>query len=37
VSHTAIREWARKTLEAAGYDSQAMLPEWEIFWRRKGV
>jgi hypothetical protein len=37
VSHTAIREWARKTLEAAGYDSQAMLLEWEIFWRRKGV
>lgn len=37
VSHAAIREWARKTLEAAGYDSQAMLPEWEIFWRRKGV
>jgi hypothetical protein len=32
-----IREWARKTLEAAGYDSQAMLLEWEIFWRRKGV
>jgi hypothetical protein len=37
VSQPAIREWARKTLEAAGYDSQAMLLEWEIFWRRKGV
>ena len=37
VSHAAIREWARKTLEVAGYDSQAMLLEWEIFWRRKGV
>ena len=37
LSHAAIREWARRTLEAAGYDSQAMLLEWEIFWRRKGV
>jgi hypothetical protein len=37
VSRAAIREWARRTLEAAGYDSQTMLLEWEIFWRRKGV
>jgi hypothetical protein len=37
VSHPAIREWARKTLEAGGYDPQVMLVEWEIFWRRKGV
>jgi hypothetical protein len=37
VSHPAIRDWARKTLEAAGYDSSTMLLEWEIFWRRKGL
>jgi len=31
-----VREWAVKTLELAGYDSQKMIFEWEIFWRRKG-
>ncbi|HEY7316498.1 MAG TPA: hypothetical protein VIE89_02920 [Candidatus Binatia bacterium] len=36
VSHPAIRDWARKTLDSAGYDSRVMLLEWEIFWRRKG-
>lgn len=30
-----LREWARYTLEAGGYDSAVMLPEWEIFWSRK--
>jgi hypothetical protein len=35
--HPAVREWARRTLELAGYDAGAMLPEWEIFWRRKGL
>jgi hypothetical protein len=33
----SIRDWARKTLEAAGYDSSTMLLEWEMFWRRKAV
>jgi hypothetical protein len=37
VSHSAIRAWARKTLETAGYDPRTMLLEWEIFWRRKGL
>jgi hypothetical protein len=37
VSDPVVREWARQTLEAAGYDPRAMLLEWEIFWRRKGV
>jgi hypothetical protein len=37
VSHPAIRDWARKTLETAGYDPRLMLVEWEIFWRRKGL
>lgn len=32
-----VREWAKKTLELAGYDSDKMLNEWEIFWRRKGL
>lgn len=37
VSHPAIRDWAWKTLETAGYDPRTMLLEWEIFWRRKGL
>jgi hypothetical protein len=37
LSHPKIRRWALETLESAGYDSKAMLLEWEIFWRRKGV
>jgi hypothetical protein len=36
-SHPSIRDWARKTLETAGYDPRTMLLEWEIFWRRKGL
>jgi hypothetical protein len=34
---SSVREWARQTLDEAGYDSRTMLREWEIFWRRKGV
>ena len=30
-----LRNWARHTLEFAGYDSAVMLSEWEIFWGRK--
>jgi hypothetical protein len=37
VSHPPIRDWACKTLEAAGYDPRTMPLEWEIFWRRKGL
>jgi hypothetical protein len=37
VSDPSVREWARQTLDDAGYDSRTMLREWEIFWRRKGV
>jgi hypothetical protein len=37
VSHPSIRDWAKKTLEIAGYDPHTMLLEWEIFWRRKGL
>lgn len=37
LSHPAVRGWVLKTLEAAGYEPRAMLLEWEIFWRRKGV
>jgi hypothetical protein len=33
----AVREWARRTLETAGYDPDTMLLEWKIFWRRKGL
>ena len=32
-----IREWAKKTLDHAGYDSEKMIQEWEVFWRRKGA
>jgi hypothetical protein len=31
-----LREWARRTLTLAGYDSDNFLTEWEIYWRRKG-
>ncbi|NOT61823.1 MAG: hypothetical protein HOP19_16540 [Acidobacteria bacterium] len=34
--HPRVRDWAQQTLAQAGYDANAMLPEWEIFWRRKG-
>jgi hypothetical protein len=37
VSHPGVREWAQQTLELAGYNPHAMLLEWEIFWRRKGL
>jgi hypothetical protein len=37
LSHPWVREWAQKTLELAGYNPHAMLLEWEIFWRRKGL
>jgi hypothetical protein len=37
LDRAAVREWARRTLEFAGYDPGVMLAEWEIFWRRKGV
>ncbi len=37
VSERSVRDWARQTLDAAGYDSRSMLREWEIFWRRKGI
>ena len=37
VGDSRIRAWARRTLEAAGYDVATMLVEWEIYWRRKGV
>jgi hypothetical protein len=37
LAHPFIREWLRKTLESAGYDSEKMASEWEIFWRRKGL
>jgi hypothetical protein len=36
-SDPAVRDWARRTLDAAGYDAAAMILEWEIYWRRKGV
>jgi len=37
ISGAAVRDWARQTLERAGYDARVMLAEWEIFWRRKGL
>jgi hypothetical protein len=32
-----LRDWAARALAAAGYDVRAMLPEWELYWRRKGL
>jgi hypothetical protein len=37
VSDPSVQEWARKTLEKAGYDSATMLIEWQVYWRRKGL
>lgn len=37
LSHRSVRQWARTTLELAGYDASRMLLEWEVFWRRKGL
>jgi len=37
LGHPQVREWAQQTMALAGYDPRVMLPEWEIFWRRKGV
>jgi hypothetical protein len=36
LTHHAVRQWATRTLELAGYQPRTMLLEWEIFWRRKG-
>ncbi len=32
-----VRDWVQRTLGQAGYDVGVMLPEWEVYWRRKGV
>jgi hypothetical protein len=37
LTHPPVREWARSTLALAGYDADAMVTEWEVFWRRKGL
>ncbi|MCI0393238.1 MAG: hypothetical protein MOB07_31300 [Acidobacteria bacterium] len=34
--HPTVRRWAEETLTRAGYDSERMFLELEIFWRRKG-
>ena len=31
-----VCDWATRALELAGYNSQKMFREWQIFWRRKG-
>jgi hypothetical protein len=35
--HGEVRAWAQRTLLQAGYNVGVMLPEWEVYWRRKGV
>jgi hypothetical protein len=37
LSNRLVRDWARRTLEAAGYDPDAMSLEWEIYWRRRSA
>lgn len=37
LGHTVVREWLKKSLELGGYDSELMIREWEVFWRRKGL
>jgi hypothetical protein len=36
IARPAVRDWALRALERAGYDTRVMLVEWEIYWRRKG-
>jgi hypothetical protein len=36
-SDPRVIEWARETLRDAGYDADALLREWEVFWRRKSA
>lgn len=36
LSDPIVCDWATTALELAGYNSQKMLREWQIFWRRKG-
>lgn len=35
LSDPQVREWIRQVLVVAGYNPEAMMTEWEIFWRRK--
>jgi len=37
LAHPFVSAWANRALELAGYDSQKMFSEWQIFWRRKGL
>lgn len=37
LTDSRIRSRIAQALGTAGYNATAMLPEWEIFWRRKGV
>jgi hypothetical protein len=37
ITDAFIKDWARKTLEQAGYDSATMLVEWQVYWKRKGL
>lgn len=34
--HPTVRRWAAATLAQAGYDTEHMMLEWEILWRRRG-
>ena len=31
------RDWVRRALTRGSYDTEHMLREWELYWRRKGV
>ena len=31
------RAWVRRALTLGGYDTEHMLREWELYWRRRGV
>jgi len=37
LGESELRKWAEQMLQQAGYDAGAMLREWEIYWRRKGL
>ena len=35
LAHPTVRRWVEGALAHGGYDVGVMLPEWEIYWRRK--
>ena len=37
LSDRRSRDWVRRALTLGSYDTEHMLREWELYWRRRGV